>query len=203
MSAKAGCARSSLGQVALRQGDRGGAARGRDRPRRALGEGRALGAAGRALDRGCPRARRRARRALRRRVARRPRPREPWSARASLRRRAALLALRPDLDVRDLRGNVDTRLRRLADGDFDAIVLATGRPRPARPRRRGRAARPRRWSCPRPARAAWCWRRATPDERGPGGRPSPIATLSPASPPSAPSFAHSTPRVTRRSARIV
>jgi hydroxymethylbilane synthase len=43
---------------------------------------------------------------------------------ASLRRRAALLALRPDLDVRDLRGNVDTRLGRLADGDFDAIVLA-------------------------------------------------------------------------------
>jgi hydroxymethylbilane synthase len=42
----------------------------------------------------------------------------------SLRRRAALLALRPDLDVRGLRGNVDTRLRRLADGDFDAIVLA-------------------------------------------------------------------------------
>jgi len=43
---------------------------------------------------------------------------------ASLRRRAQLLAARPDLDVRDLRGNVDTRLRRLADGDFDAIVLA-------------------------------------------------------------------------------
>jgi hydroxymethylbilane synthase len=43
---------------------------------------------------------------------------------ASLRRRAALLALRPDLDVRELRGNVDTRLRRLADGDFDAILLA-------------------------------------------------------------------------------
>ena len=43
---------------------------------------------------------------------------------ASLRRRAALLALRPDLDVRDLHGNVDTRLGRLADGDFDAIVLA-------------------------------------------------------------------------------
>jgi hydroxymethylbilane synthase len=43
---------------------------------------------------------------------------------SSLRRRALLLALRPDLDVRDLRGNVDTRLRRLADGDFDAIVLA-------------------------------------------------------------------------------
>jgi len=43
---------------------------------------------------------------------------------ASVRRRAALLALRQDLDVRDLRGNVDTRLRRLAEGDFDAIVLA-------------------------------------------------------------------------------
>ena len=44
---------------------------------------------------------------------------------SALRRRAQLLAARPDLDVRDLRGNVDTRLRRLADGDFDAIVLAT------------------------------------------------------------------------------
>jgi hydroxymethylbilane synthase len=43
---------------------------------------------------------------------------------ASLRRRASLLALRPDLEIRDLRGNVDTRLRRLADRDFDAIVLA-------------------------------------------------------------------------------
>jgi hydroxymethylbilane synthase len=43
---------------------------------------------------------------------------------ASLRRRAALLALRADLEVRELRGNVDTRLRRLAERDFDAIVLA-------------------------------------------------------------------------------
>ena len=43
---------------------------------------------------------------------------------ASIRRRAQLAALRPGLDVRDLRGNVDTRLRRLAEGDFDAIVLA-------------------------------------------------------------------------------
>ena len=42
----------------------------------------------------------------------------------SLRRRAQLLALRPDLRVTDLRGNVDTRLRRLADGDLDALVLA-------------------------------------------------------------------------------
>ena len=43
---------------------------------------------------------------------------------ASLRRGAQLLAHRPDLAVRDLRGNVDTRLRRLEDDDFDAIVLA-------------------------------------------------------------------------------
>jgi hydroxymethylbilane synthase len=43
---------------------------------------------------------------------------------SSLRRRAQLLASRPGLDVRDLRGNVDTRLRRLADGELDAIVVA-------------------------------------------------------------------------------
>jgi hydroxymethylbilane synthase len=43
---------------------------------------------------------------------------------ASLRRRAQLLALRPDLDIRELRGNVDTRLRRLEEGRYDAIVLA-------------------------------------------------------------------------------
>jgi hydroxymethylbilane synthase len=43
---------------------------------------------------------------------------------ASVRRRAQLLALRPDLSVRELRGNVDTRLRRLAEDGFDAIVLA-------------------------------------------------------------------------------
>jgi hydroxymethylbilane synthase len=43
---------------------------------------------------------------------------------ASLRRQAQLRALRPDLDVRELRGNVDTRLERLAEGDYGAIVLA-------------------------------------------------------------------------------
>jgi hydroxymethylbilane synthase len=43
---------------------------------------------------------------------------------SALRRRSQLLAARPDLDVRELRGNVDTRLRKLADGDFDSIVLA-------------------------------------------------------------------------------
>lgn len=42
----------------------------------------------------------------------------------SPRRRAQLLAARPDLVVVDLRGNVDTRLRRVAAGDLDAVVLA-------------------------------------------------------------------------------
>ncbi len=43
---------------------------------------------------------------------------------ASLRRRAQLLAARPDLRVEDLHGNVDTRLRKLEEGELDAIVLA-------------------------------------------------------------------------------
>ena len=89
---------------------------------------------------------------------------------ASLRRRAQLLAARPDLEVSELHGNVDTRLRKLAEGELDAIVLAVaglrrlgrgrgdrlpdpdrgddpgrrpGRAGPADPRRRrGRAAAP-------------------------------------------------------------
>jgi hydroxymethylbilane synthase len=43
---------------------------------------------------------------------------------SSLRRRCQLLAARPDLQVQDLRGNVNTRLARLDAGDFDAIILA-------------------------------------------------------------------------------
>lgn len=43
---------------------------------------------------------------------------------SSLRRKAQLLALRPDLQIRDLRGNVGTRLAKLDSGDFDAIILA-------------------------------------------------------------------------------
>jgi len=42
----------------------------------------------------------------------------------SLRRTAQLLARRPDLTILPLRGNVDTRLRKLKDGEYDAIVLA-------------------------------------------------------------------------------
>jgi len=43
---------------------------------------------------------------------------------ASLRRQAQLLHVRPDLKVAVLRGNLDTRLRKLKEGQFDAIVLA-------------------------------------------------------------------------------
>ncbi len=43
---------------------------------------------------------------------------------SSPRRRAQLLAARPDLEVLEARGNVDTRLRRLREGRWDAIVLA-------------------------------------------------------------------------------
>ena len=56
-------------------------------------------------------------------------PSTPSPARArigtsSLRRKAQLLAHRPDLTVLDLRGNVDTRLKKLDDGEYDAIILA-------------------------------------------------------------------------------
>jgi hydroxymethylbilane synthase len=44
---------------------------------------------------------------------------------SSLRRKAQLMAKRPDLTVKDLRGNVGTRLGKLDAGEFDAIVLAT------------------------------------------------------------------------------
>ena len=43
---------------------------------------------------------------------------------SSLRRKAQLLRLRPDLNIVSLRGNLDTRLKKLDEGQFDAIVLA-------------------------------------------------------------------------------
>lgn len=42
----------------------------------------------------------------------------------SLRRRVQLLAIRPDLQLKDLRGNVNTRLQKLENGEYDAIILA-------------------------------------------------------------------------------
>lgn len=44
---------------------------------------------------------------------------------SSLRRQCQLRAQRPDLVVKDLRGNVNTRLRKLDDGEYDAIILAS------------------------------------------------------------------------------
>jgi len=51
-------------------------------------------------------------------------PRRARIGTGSPRRACQLRAARPDLDVRDVRGNVDTRLRKLAEGHFDALVLA-------------------------------------------------------------------------------
>lgn len=42
----------------------------------------------------------------------------------SLRRQAQLRHLRPDLDIRDLRGNVDTRLRKVESGEYEAVMVA-------------------------------------------------------------------------------
>ena len=43
---------------------------------------------------------------------------------SSLRRSAQLLLLRPDIEIKWIRGNVDTRLKKLQDGEYDAIILA-------------------------------------------------------------------------------
>jgi hydroxymethylbilane synthase len=43
---------------------------------------------------------------------------------SSLRRRAQVLALRPDLEIVDVRGNLDTRMRKAEDGQVDAVILA-------------------------------------------------------------------------------
>jgi len=51
-------------------------------------------------------------------------PRGATVGTSSLRRQSQLLALRPDLDVRMLRGNLDTRVNKLMEGQYDAIVVA-------------------------------------------------------------------------------
>ena len=43
---------------------------------------------------------------------------------SSLRRQSQIKALRPDIEIKDLRGNVGTRLRKLDEGEYDAIILA-------------------------------------------------------------------------------
>ena len=76
----------------------------------------------------------------------------------SLRRKAQLLHVRPDLRIEDIRGNVETRLRKLDEGQFDAIVLAE-----AGLKRLGLSERiahviPRSSCCPRSARGRWASR---------------------------------------------
>ncbi len=44
---------------------------------------------------------------------------------SSLRRQAQIKSVRPDLDIHPLRGNVDTRLRKLEQGEYDAVILAS------------------------------------------------------------------------------
>lgn len=61
---------------------------------------------------------------LRQRPSRQDLPDKALVGTGSLRRRAQLLNLRPQWQTKDIRGNVDTRLRKLAQGEFDAIVLA-------------------------------------------------------------------------------
>ena len=51
-------------------------------------------------------------------------PRAARVGTSSLRRQAQLKSVRPDLDIHPLRGNVDTRLRKLEAGEYDAIILA-------------------------------------------------------------------------------
>ncbi len=51
-------------------------------------------------------------------------PRNAIVGTSSLRRAAQLLAIRPDIKIKSLRGNVDTRLRKALDGQYDAIILA-------------------------------------------------------------------------------
>lgn len=79
---------------------------------------------------------------------------------SSLRREAQIRAARPDLVVKPLRGNLDTRLDKLDRGDYDAIVLAAaGLERIGYGDRiRGRLSPAQ--SCPRPGRAPWASRSA-------------------------------------------
>ena len=91
------------------------------RRRGAFGEGHDVDRRRRARRRRVSRARGSARRALRRRRRLRPGMR---IGTASVRRRAQLLALEPELSIEPLRGNIDTRLRKRGERGLDAIVLA-------------------------------------------------------------------------------
>ena len=107
------------------------------RSRGAFGEGHADRSAAGAGAGGVPRARGPARRLHQPQGARRlPNlPRGATLGTASLRRQAIAKRLRPDLHVVPLRGNVETRLRKLDDGEVDATLLALAGLEAARPGR--------------------------------------------------------------------
>ena len=69
---------------------------------------------------------------------------------SALRRRAQLLAARPDLEIRELRGNVDTRLAKRVAGEVDVLILAAAGLDRLRPPRRGGRGAARRASSSRP-----------------------------------------------------
>ena len=82
---------------------------------------------------------------------------------SSLRRRAQILALRPDLEVVEARGNVDTRLDKLAAGEYDGLVLAAaGLQRLGRAEEMSFAIEPDELVPARRGKARWCSRLSTP-----------------------------------------
>src|SRR5690606_3819965 len=91
---------------------------------------------------------------------------------SSLRRQAQLRARRPDLQLRDLRGNVNTRLAKLDAGDYDAIILAcAGLQRLGLDARiRARLLPPQWLPAPRPGRPASPGAAARGGRRGGGAR---------------------------------
>jgi hydroxymethylbilane synthase len=116
---------------------------------------------------------------------------------ASLRRQAQLLRARPDLTIVPIRGNVNTRIRKLAAGEVDALVVAlSGSVRLGSQPRSCRA----RSCCPRSARARWL-SNAAPTTRSCISFSSPSTTREapPASRPSAPCSPPSTALAAPRS----
>ena len=133
--------------------------------RRPLGQGppgraaRRTGAGRRSRARG---SQRRAHR--RRRVARRARRGRPGRHLEPAPRAHSCSPLRPDLEIAELRGNVDTRLAKLEAGDYDAIVLATAGLRGSAARMRSRSGSGSSSSRRPRARAAWRSRPRAGDE---------------------------------------
>ncbi|MEZ6110503.1 MAG: hypothetical protein R3C99_05770 [Pirellulaceae bacterium] len=76
----------------------------------------------------------------------------------SLRRQAQLLHARPDLRVADIRGNVETRLRKLDDGEYQAIILAEAGLTRLELTERIRQTLPKSTMLPAVGQGAWAWK---------------------------------------------